>query len=273
MPEQAETEFADEVTEATGNNGGIKRRGNVDNLRMWQPGQSGNPNGRPRRKPITEELEKLLEEIDPTDKKHRRTFKKRIVEALAFQIIKKGNVAAFTEIADRIEGKVAQRQEHTGVDGGPVVFESLGSRQEVEQKIAIILMQAGERKSEAVTTSQPMTIEGAVTIEQTPQSVTTSQPVPVGEIYLDPITGSSNVASAGYDPVGCVLTVKYKSGAQYIWRRIPPEEYEGLRSAESPGRYMQGIEARYGVGVKIEQCEIVTARAKPKVAKIDLDWN
>ncbi len=39
--------------------------GRVENLRPWQPGQSGNPGGRPKKKPITEELERPLD-TDPS---------------------------------------------------------------------------------------------------------------------------------------------------------------------------------------------------------------
>jgi hypothetical protein len=205
MEEQAEMEFAEEATSARGNTAGIKDLPEAFRANMWQPGQSGNRNGRPKRKPITEELERLLDEIDPTDKKHRRTYRKRLAVALAEMVIKKGNVAAFTEIADRVEGKVAQRQEHTGAEGGPMLFESLSSRAEVEQKIAIILMQAQERKAEAqpaktiegevgpaATTSQPVIISQPVTTSHAvtaSQSVKTSQgsapSKPAGKIDLD----------------------------------------------------------------------------------------
>jgi hypothetical protein len=272
MPEQVEVEFADEAQVDTANTGANNVNPRLAGLRPWKPGQSGNPNGRPRRKPLTEELERLLDEIDPTDKKHRRTFRKRIVEALAFQVIKKGNVAAFTEIADRVEGKVAQRQEHTGADGGPVVFESIGSRQEVEQKITILLTQAQERRAEPVTTSHPQTIEGEVTISQ-PAPVQTSQPLALWQIQMEPVEGSSNVAATGYDPMGRTLLVRYLNGGVYVWRQIPHAEYQALRSAESAGQYMREIEGRYGIGAKVEPQELQTpATPAPVKPALDLSW-
>lgn len=269
MPEQAEIEFADEAVTTSQNRGWVSER-SLANLKPFQPGVSGNPGGRPRKKPLTEELERLLDEIDPTDKKHRRTYRKRIVEALAQQVIKKGNVAAFTEIADRVEGKVAQRQEHTGADGGPVVFESIASRQEVEQRLADILSRA-ERRAEPVTTSQPQTIEGTVTTSQ-PVQFSQPQPAALWQIPMEPVEGSSNVAATGYDPIGRTLLVWYRNGGVYVWRQIPASEYQALRAAESAGGYMREIEGRYGVGVKVDPAELRPVPAAPTKPHLDLDW-
>lgn len=57
-------------------------------------GESGNPGGRPRKKPITEAYERAL-----TD---------RVADKIARGIIaaaRRGNVKAASEIADRVEGK------------------------------------------------------------------------------------------------------------------------------------------------------------------------
>lgn len=42
--------------------------GRVENLRPWKPGESGNPGGRPKTKPLTEELARLLEQKAPNGK-------------------------------------------------------------------------------------------------------------------------------------------------------------------------------------------------------------
>lgn len=72
------------------------------NLRPpWQPGESGNPGGRPKRKPITELYEKLLN--DPKALKE--------LEVSLRKIIKKANVGTvmqMREMTDRLEGKVTQ---------------------------------------------------------------------------------------------------------------------------------------------------------------------
>jgi hypothetical protein len=63
----------------------------------FKPGESGNPKGRPKKKPLTEQLEKQLD--DP--KQAAAAAKAMIGKA------KKGDVNAFREVADRVEGKVA----------------------------------------------------------------------------------------------------------------------------------------------------------------------
>lgn len=87
----------------------------IANLRPWQPGQSGNPGGRPKKKPITEAYEKLLE--DPA-------VAAEMAKAM-FDVIRargKGTVLAAKELTDRVEGRVIESVEHTGEGGGPVKF-------------------------------------------------------------------------------------------------------------------------------------------------------
>lgn len=67
----------------------------------WKPGQSGNPSGRPKKKPITEMYERIL--ADPENL--------RMIEAATMNALKKGNMAMvlqLREITDRVEGKVTQ---------------------------------------------------------------------------------------------------------------------------------------------------------------------
>ena len=70
------------------------------NLRLpWQPGESGNPSGRPKKKPITEMYERIL-----NNPEHLAAIELATVNAL-----KKGNMAfvlQLREVTDRIEGKV-----------------------------------------------------------------------------------------------------------------------------------------------------------------------
>ena len=71
------------------------------NLRPWQPGESGNPSGRPKKKPITEMYERILSNPD-----HLAAIELATVNAL-----KKGNMAfvlQLREVTDRIEGKISQ---------------------------------------------------------------------------------------------------------------------------------------------------------------------
>jgi hypothetical protein len=78
---------------------------NTENLKPWKPGQSGNPGGRPKKKPITEELERLLAEQAPNG--DGRTWAALIAEAL-LRKASTGDVRAIAELTNRIEGKPLQ---------------------------------------------------------------------------------------------------------------------------------------------------------------------
>ena len=42
----------------------------------------------------------------------------------------------------------------------------------------------------------------------------------------------------GYDPVARILEVIFNTGDHYRYFEVPPDQYEGLMSAESIGQYM-----------------------------------
>jgi hypothetical protein len=70
--------------------------------RPFQPGQSGNPNGRPKSKPFRKALSEALKASDDDSE---------ILKAVALALVakaKEGDVQAIKEIADRMDGKVAQ---------------------------------------------------------------------------------------------------------------------------------------------------------------------
>ena len=77
----------------------------------FKPGQSGNPSGRPA-KPLTERLIARIAKEDGVEAA-------AMVEAI-LKKAKKGDINAWREVADRVEGKPAQAV--TGEDGGPIVF-------------------------------------------------------------------------------------------------------------------------------------------------------
>ena len=78
-----------------------------------QPKKKGRPKGSLS---LFNEIKKVLEGIDEASKKS-------ILELLAIAAAKqamKGNAAYFKEIIERLDGKVTDKTEHTGKDGGPV---------------------------------------------------------------------------------------------------------------------------------------------------------
>jgi len=84
---------------STGNSG--KKRGRIENLKPFKPGQSGNPSGRPKKKPVTEMYEAIFS--DPEAMKDLSIAIKRALN--------KGSMAMvlqLKEMTDRVEGKVTQ---------------------------------------------------------------------------------------------------------------------------------------------------------------------
>jgi KTSC domain len=62
---------------------------------------------------------------------------------------------------------------------------------------------------------------------------------------------SSNISTIDYDSDSESLTITFRSGASYLYRGVPPEVYEGLKYASSPGRYFQtAIKSAYS-GIRI----------------------
>jgi hypothetical protein len=78
-----------------------------DRLKQFKPGQSGNPGGRPRKKHLTNELEKMVRSKDG----------KEFVKEVIHDILDKRGMAAvllIREILERTEGSVKQEMELTG---------------------------------------------------------------------------------------------------------------------------------------------------------------
>ena len=80
------------------------------------PGASLNPGGRPPRGwTWAELLEEAFEEEDETGTPAKKIAVRKLVEKT-----KEGDVLAFREAMDRMDGKAKQALEHTGKDGGPI---------------------------------------------------------------------------------------------------------------------------------------------------------
>ena|SRR5215469_2259926 len=81
-----------------------KRIGPPENLTPWKPGTSGNPGGRPKKKPLTEALEKIYSDPEECMAAARALAKKA----------RKGSIAHFQEAANRLEGRVEAADESHG---------------------------------------------------------------------------------------------------------------------------------------------------------------
>lgn len=101
---------------------------NAANLKPWPKGVSGNPGGRPTKKPITEELERLLAGEAPNGKG--QTWATVIAEALLHEA-SKGDVRAISELANRIEGKPLQALDVSGEGLGGLAERLQRARQRV----------------------------------------------------------------------------------------------------------------------------------------------
>ena len=98
--------------------------------RKWKPGESGNPAGRPKKRPISERYEARAEM--PLDEELRAVLKlpkgATYGDALAFAQFRsaiKGKADAAREIREAVEGRTAQRLELTGAEGGPIQHEAV----------------------------------------------------------------------------------------------------------------------------------------------------
>jgi hypothetical protein len=108
---------------------------NKSNLKPFKPGESGNPSGRPKKQPLTDYLKAQLEQeipqsmLDAMKEGLRQVFLEvygpnpTFGQMIAFKLVAmsaKGDVMAMRELLDRVEGKVAQKTQLTGLDDGPV---------------------------------------------------------------------------------------------------------------------------------------------------------
>jgi len=95
----------------------------------WKPGESGNPSGRPKRRPITDSYIEMARQKMPLEMckqlgmKPGSTYAQAVARA---QFIKamKGEVRNASEIREAIEGNATQRVKHEIVDK-PLTLEEL----------------------------------------------------------------------------------------------------------------------------------------------------
>lgn len=97
-----------------------ERRNPADHLAPYrfQPGQSGNPGGRPRRPSLTALLQEFLDrtEIEGKPIKGGKTIRHLIIEVMAREALK-GNHAFHRDIWHRVEGPIAPIPEEADTKG------------------------------------------------------------------------------------------------------------------------------------------------------------
>lgn len=99
----------------------VKHRRNTEGLRLWKPGQSGNPNGRPRKAEcLTSLLKEEIEKMCLSDKL-KRTWKELLVIG-TMRLAIAGNATALKEVWERMDGKVTQPLGVDGADSMEVTF-------------------------------------------------------------------------------------------------------------------------------------------------------
>ena len=83
-------------------------RGNPDKTlpHRWQPGESGNPGGRPKAAPLSQACREVLALPVPGDPEA-RSYAQKIAATLAEKAAQ-GDIRAVAELADRAEGKARQ---------------------------------------------------------------------------------------------------------------------------------------------------------------------
>ncbi len=100
-------------------------RGKKTGGRNWKPGQSGNPNGRPKKgDTLTDLLREYVEGIavlpvGPEGQKRRVRVKKALIREMVNRALG-GSDQIMIHILDRLDGRVVSKLEMTGEDGGPV---------------------------------------------------------------------------------------------------------------------------------------------------------
>ncbi len=87
---------------------------------VFQPGQSGNPGGRPKIKQWRDAL--IAEVLKPDEETGKPNIE--VMAAACVKAAKSGDASAYKEIGDRLDGKVPQQNILMGdEDGGAVKFE------------------------------------------------------------------------------------------------------------------------------------------------------
>jgi hypothetical protein len=142
-------------TENSGQKSG-PNRGRRENLKPWAKGVSGNPGGRPKKRPISEEYALLAGMELPESLRLGLKLPKGATYAspLAlgqFRAGIKGKTEAAREIREGIEGKATQKMQVSGADGGAVKLDLKTTLQRIRQFYGLAPESAGESSVDSAT--------------------------------------------------------------------------------------------------------------------------
>lgn len=103
-----------------------KKKGNIENLKHFEPGQSGNPAGRPKgARSLSTILKEMLEQDIVTENENGNKIKKQCQDVIIQKLLQKGakgDLRAITEILDRVEGKPIQAVKSEGTSEVTIKF-------------------------------------------------------------------------------------------------------------------------------------------------------
>jgi hypothetical protein len=115
-----------------------KPRGNPERIEpfQWQPGQSGNPNGRPKKGRLEDILrdvlgEKVPKELDPLE----RSLAEVLVRNWVIEGIKTKDTQIINEIFNRVDGKVKDRIALSGDEGEPIRIERVDAKRFTDEEL------------------------------------------------------------------------------------------------------------------------------------------
>ena len=106
--------------------------------KVFKPGQSGNPGGRPKEKATSHAIRQALTDMHPDQKKYNGLTRAQVIAKTALDAAENGDISFLKEVLDRAEGKVPQSNEHTGANGGAIAFMEM-TPEENEKAIAALL--------------------------------------------------------------------------------------------------------------------------------------
>jgi hypothetical protein len=99
----------------------------------FKPGQSGNPGGRPKKRPISDRYAELAEVLIPEKDRIKHGLPKgatygQMLAVAVFNAALAGEINAAREIREAVEGKTGQRQETSDPQELRVVIERIGGQ-------------------------------------------------------------------------------------------------------------------------------------------------